>query len=177
MRLLFLFSVILIACTNDPKLVQEFVSDKEQAIEQIKGAELLHTENGKIKVRIIAGVIKRFQNMQPQLIFSENVEVYFYNDSSQLQSKLKADDASIDEEKKIMVAQNNVELISSDDKKLETEELVWDERNNKIYTDKKVKITTGKEIVYGEGFTSNPDFTEYSIIKIHGTFDFKSEIN
>jgi LPS export ABC transporter protein LptC len=157
--------------------VQEFVSDKEQAIEQIKEAELLHTENGKIKVRIIAGKIERFQNMQPQLIFSENLEVYFYNDSSQLQSTLKADDGSIDEEKKIMLAQNNVELVSSDDKRLETEELVWDEKNNKIYTDKKVKITTGKEVIYGEGFTSNPDFTEYSITKIHGTFDFKSETN
>ena len=177
MRFLFFFSVVLIACTNDPNLVQEFVSDKEQAIEQIKEAELLHTENGKIKVRIIAGKIERFQNMQPQLIFSENLEVYFYNDSSQLQSTLKADDGSIDEEKKIMLAQNNVELVSSDDKRLETEELFWDEKNNKIYTDKKVKITTGKEVIYGEGFTSNPDFTEYSITKIHGTFDFKSETN
>ena len=51
------------------------------------------------------------------------------------------------------------------------------EKNNKIYTDKKVKITTGKEVIYGEGFTSNPNFTEYSITKIHGTFDFKSETN
>ena len=48
--LLLLLSVVFVACTNDPKLVQNFVSDKEQAIEQIKGAELLHTENGKIKV-------------------------------------------------------------------------------------------------------------------------------
>ena len=177
MRLFFFFSVVLIACTNDPKLVQEFVSDKEQAIEQIKGAELLHTENGKIKVRIVAGKIERFQNKQPQLVFTEYLEVYFYNDSSQLQSTLKADDASIDEETKIMLAQNNVELISSDDKKLETEELIWDEKQNKIYTDKKVKITTGKEVIYGEGFTSNPDFTAYSITKIHGTFDFEAETN
>ena len=177
MRLFFFFSVVLIACTNDPKLVQEFVSDKEQAIEQIKGAELLHTENGKIKVRIVAGKIERFQNKQPQLVFTESLEVYFYNDSSQLQSTLKADGASIDEETKIMLAQNNVELISSDNKKLETEELIWDEQQNKIYTDKKVKITTGKEVIYGEGFTSNPDFTAYSITKIHGTFDFEDETN
>tara|TARA_B110000908_G_scaffold172526_1_gene240524 strand:- start:3362 stop:3895 length:534 start_codon:yes stop_codon:yes gene_type:complete len=177
MRLFFFFSVVLIACTNDPKLVQEFVSDKEQAIEQIKGAELLHTENGKIKVRIVAGKIERFQNKQPQLVFTESLEVYFYNDSSKLQSTLKADGASIDEETKIMLAQNNVELISSDNKKLETEELIWDEQQNKIYTDKKVKITTGKEVIYGEGFTSNPDFTAYSITKIHGTFDFEAETN
>jgi LPS export ABC transporter protein LptC len=177
MRLLFFFSVFIISCTNDPKLVQDFVSDKLQAIEQIKGAELLHTEKGKIKVKIVAGKIERFQNSQPQLIFSEHLEVYFYNDSSQLQSTLMADNASIDEENKIMLAKENVVLISSDAKKLETDELVWDEKQNTIYTDKKVKITTGKEIIYGEGFISNPDFTEYSITKIHGTFDFEAKTN
>jgi len=172
MRLFLFFLVVLISCTNDPKLVQEFVSDKQQPIEQIKGAELLHTENGRVKVRIVAISIERFQDIQPALIFSDHLEVYFYNDSSQLQSTLMADYASIDEEKKIMLAQNNVILISNDDKKLETNELVWDENKNKIYTDKKVKITTGKEVIYGEGFTSTPDFKQYSITKIHGTFDF-----
>ena len=172
MRSFFFFLVVLFSCTNDPKLVQEFVSDKQQPIEQIKGAELLHTENGKVKVRVVAISIERFKDIQPALIFSDRLEVYFYNDSSQLQSTLMADYASIDEEKKIMLAQNNVILISSDDKKLETDELTWDENKNKIYTDKKVKITTGKEVIYGEGFTSTPDFKQYSITKINGTFDF-----
>ena len=172
MRLFLFFLVVLFSCTNDPKLVQEFVSDKQQPIEQIKGAELLHTENGKVKVRLVASSIERFQDIQPALIFPAHLEVYFYNDSSQLQSTLMADYASVDEEKKIMLAQNNVILISSDDKKLETDKLIWDEKKNKIYTDKKVKITTGKEVIYGEGFTSTPDFKQYSITKIHGTFDF-----
>jgi len=172
MRLFLFFLVVLISCTNDPKLVQEFVRDKQQPIEQIKGAELLHTENGKVKVKLLASRIERFQDIQPALIFSDHLEVYFYNDSSQLKSTLIADYASIDEEKKIMLAQNNVILISIDGKKLETDELVWDENNDKIYTDKKVKITTGKEVVYGEGFTSTPDFKQYSITKINGTFDF-----
>jgi len=175
MRLFLFFLVVLISCTNDPKLVQEFVRDKQQPIEQIKGAELLHTENGKVKVKLLASRIERFQDIQPALIFSDHLEVYFYNDSSQLKSTLIADYASIDEEKKIMLAQNNVILISSDGKKLETDELVWDENNDKIYTDKKVKITTGKEVVYGEGFTSTPDFKQYSITKINGTFDFATQ--
>ena len=163
------------SCANDPKLVQEFVSDKQQPIEKIKGAELLHTENGRLKVRLIASRIERFQDIQPALIFSDHLDVYFYNDSSELQSTLMADYASIDEENKIMMAQNNVVLISSDNKQLETDELLWDEKKNKIYTDKRVKITTGKEVIFGEGFTSTPDFKEYSITKIHGTFDFSTQ--
>ena len=175
MRLFLFFLIVLMSCANDPKLVQEFVSDKQQPIEKIKGAELLHTENGRLKVRLIASRIERFQDIQPALIFSDHLDVYFYNDSSELQSTLMADYASIDEENKIMMAQNNVVLISSDNKQLETDELLWDEKKNKIYTDKRVKITTGKEVIFGEGFTSTPDFKEYSITKIHGTFDFATQ--
>ena len=175
MRLFFFFLVVLSSCTNDPKLVQDFVRDKKQPVEQIKGALLLHTEKGKVKVKVVANNIERFQDIQPSLIFSNHLEVHFYNDSSQLQSTLKADDASIDEETKIMLAKNNVILISVNDKKLETDELLWDENRNKIYTNKKVKITTGKEVIFGEGFTSTPDFKKYSITKIHGTFDFATQ--
>tara|TARA_B110000444_G_C18554121_1_gene461657 strand:+ start:168 stop:701 length:534 start_codon:yes stop_codon:yes gene_type:complete len=175
MRLFLFFLGVLTSCTNDPKLVQDFIIDKQLPIEQIKEAELLHTENGKLKVKLVAVSIERFQDIQPALIFSNHLEVFFYNDSAQLQSRLMAGYASIDEDKNIMLAQNNVILIGSDDKKLETDELVWDENKNKIYTDKKVKITTGKEVVYGEGFTSTPDFKQYSIAKIYGTFDFSNQ--
>jgi LPS export ABC transporter protein LptC len=164
----------LLSCSNNPELVKEFIIEKDLPLEVIKQANMIHTENGKIKVRVLATCIVRFQNIQPALIFSDHLEVYFYNDSSQLQSTLMANYASVDEEKKIMLAKNNVVLISSDDKKLETDELVWDAKQDKIYTDKKVKITTGKEVIYGEGFTSTPDFMEYSITKIHGTFDFEN---
>ena len=173
MRIL-LFFLVFLSCTNDPKVVQEFVSGKELPIEQIKEAELIQTENGNIKVKIVANTINRFQNSQPELMFSNNLVVTFYTDASKVQSILKAEKASIDEQKKIMIASNNV-ILEGDDKKLETEELVWDEMSNKLYTEKKVKITTGDEIIFGEGFTSNPDFTEYSIVKIHGSLNFDSD--
>lgn len=135
---------------------------------------MLHTENGKLKVKIVATTIERFNNQQPQLVFSNHLVVYFYNDSALVQSTLKAEYAEINDEKKLMTAKENVILTNIAGKKLESEELIWDEKNNKIYTDKKVKITTGKEVIVGEGFVSNPDFTEYSISKIHGTFNFET---
>ncbi len=174
MRFLFFLVLIFVSCSNDPKLVQEFVSSEVLPIEKIEGAEMLHTENGKLKVKIVATTIERFNNQQPQLVFSNHLVVYFYNDSAMVQSTLKAEYAEINDEKKLMTAKENVILINIAGKKLESEELIWDEKNNKIYTDKKVKITTGKEVIEGEGFVSNPDFTEYSISKIHGTFNFET---
>jgi len=174
MRFLFFLVLIFVSCSNDPKLVQEFVSSEVLPIEKIEGAEMLHTENGKLKVKIVATTIERFNNQQPQLVFSNHLVVYFYNDSALVQSTLKAEYAEINDGKKLMTAKENVILTNITGKKLESEELIWDEKNNKIYTDKKVKITTGKEVIEGEGFVSNPDFTEYSISKIHGTFNFET---
>lgn len=176
MRFCFLISIVLFSCSNDPEVVKEFISSDGLPVEKIKSAEIIHTESGVLKVKIIATTIERYQNKHPQLIFSNGIEVIFYNDTASVQSILKAENAEIDEHKKIMTAFNNVILTSSDGKKLETEELIWDEKENKIYTEKKVVITTGKEVIEGKGFVSNPDFTEYSISKIHGTFDFETSI-
>ena len=174
MHFLFFLVLIFVSCSNDPKLVQEFVFSEVLPIEKIEGAEMLHTENGKLKVKIVATTIERFNNQEPQLVFSNHLVVYFYNDSALVQSTLQAEYAEINDEKKLMIAKENVILTDIAGKKLESEELIWDEKNNKIYTDKKVKITTLKEVIEGEGFVSNPDFSEYSISKIHGTFNFET---
>ena len=174
MRLFFLLSIIFYSCTNDADLVKEFITTKTLPIEKIEGAEMLHTENGVLKVKIIATTIKKFKVPQPQLVFSKGLEVIFYNDSGAVKSVLKAENAEVDEINNIMTASNNVILTSSEERKMETEELIWDEKKNKIYTAKKVIITTGKEVIEGEGFESNPDFSEYSILKIHGTFNFEA---
>ena len=79
---------ILFSCTNDPNLVKEFVSENHLPIEQIVDAELLHTENGKIKVKIIAGNIERFIDKQPEVLFSKDIEIRFYNEFEEIQSKL-----------------------------------------------------------------------------------------
>jgi len=174
MHFLFFLVLIFVSCSNDPKLVQEFVFSEVLPIEKIEGAEMLHTENGKLKVKIVATTIERFNNQEPQLVFSNHLVVYFYNDSALVQSTLQAEYAEINDEKKLMIAKENVILTNIAGKKLESEELIWDEKNNKIYTDKKVKITTLKEVIEGEGFVSNPDFSEFSISKIHGTFNFET---
>ena len=169
-----LFILFIIGCTNNPNIVRDFVVDQEFPIEEIKEVELLHTENGQIKAKIIANTIKRFTDKQPQLIFSDNLVVTFYTDSSVIQSILKAENAFVYEQKKIMIASDSV-VLEGNNNRLETEELIWDEKSNMIYTNKEIRITTDKEVVFGKGFKSNTDFSEYTISKIHGTFNFDSE--
>ena len=177
MRLIFFLIILLYSCSNDPEEVKGFIKTENLPIEKIEGAEMLQTENGIEKVQLIAETRKRFQDVQPQLVFSNGLEVVFYNDSGLVRSILKAENAEIDKTNNIMTASESVFLTSSDGKRLETEKLIWDENKNKIYTDNKVIIRTSKELIEGEGFESNPDFSEYSISKIQGTFNFEAPPN
>jgi hypothetical protein len=55
------------------------------------------------------------------------------------------------------------------------EHLIWDRAENKIYSNEFVKITTDDEIIMGEGFESNEQFTKYRILKPKGTITKEDE--
>ena len=140
MRIVFLF-FLFISCVNDPNVIQDFALTEELPLESIKDAELIQTQNGVIKLRILAGSMNRYRNVTYPLHLSDII-VTFYN-NKQKSSVLVARNASIDERKKIMTASGNV-VLENKKNKLETEELIWDEGSQKIYTEKQVKITRCK---------------------------------
>ena len=126
----FVLLCLLSSCSNDPKEVETFVSSEDMPIEVMKEVELIYTEQGKIKVKIMAEKIERYLNQNPSVYFSNGVLVHFYNDSANITSTLTAEEASIDDKNQQMMAKTNVELISQKSEKLNTEQLVWDEKKD-----------------------------------------------
>ena len=57
--ILFCFCILLFSCSNDPKIVETFVSSENLPSETIKEAELTYTEKGKVKVKIIRIEVER----------------------------------------------------------------------------------------------------------------------
>ena len=45
---------------------------------------------------------------------------------------------------------------------------MWDEGKELLSSDEFVKISTKDEIIYGEGFEANQDFSKYKIFKVKG---------
>jgi len=76
---------------------------------------------------------------------------------------------------KRMEAKYAVEVVNKTGEKLETERLIWDEQNKRIYTDAFVKITTATEVIRGKGMESNQDFTKYQIKQVTGTIQLKND--
>ena len=159
--------VFCFSCKNDPLLVNEFFSEDEIPVEIIEKSKLIHTENGYVELEINANKIQRFIGDNSRLIFSDGFEVVFYNDSAKVISNLSARNAIVDEINNLMSATNSVVLKNSN-RKLETEHLIWDQEKKLIYTDNDVIITTDKEVIYAEGFSSDPNFKDYTLKKISG---------
>ena len=76
-----------------------------------------------------------------------------------------------------MKAEINVELTNQKEEKLNTEQLIWDEKTNLIYTEKLVKITSKNEVIFGEGFESTPNFSTYKITNVRGSININDTIN
>ena len=175
MRLIIFFiSLIFFSCQNNPNLVNDLFQIKAFPVEVISKSKMIHTEEGEIKLEIIANKIERFVGDSARLSFSNGFNVTFYNRSGSVTSNLFAKKAIVDEKNNLMTARDSV-VLKSKKKKLETELLIWDEKKEKIYTNNDVIITTDNEVIYAKGFESDPNFSDYTLKKISGKMYINSK--
>ncbi|HAW51156.1 MAG TPA: LPS export ABC transporter periplasmic protein LptC [Flavobacteriales bacterium] len=105
----------------------------------------------------------------------DGINIVFYDSASIESSRLTANYAIDHLTTNIMEAKNDVVILNSEGEQINTEHLIWDRNKQKIYSEVFVKITTADEIIMGEGFESNEDFTKYKILKPKGTITKEDE--
>ncbi len=157
------------SCENDMKEVNQLTSPYEASSESGKDIEVLYSNLGHIKAKLTAPTMLRFRVKEPYTELPDGLKVLFYNEEAKVESQLTAGYGISYEKSDEMKVRNNVEAISVKGDKLNTEELIWNQKSQRISSDKFVKITTRDEIIFGDGFESNQDLSNYKIRKIRGT--------
>ncbi|MEM6965254.1 MAG: LPS export ABC transporter periplasmic protein LptC [Bacteroidota bacterium] len=161
--LLFL-SPFLISCENDLAEVNRIVSQEELRYETMTDVELLYSDSAILRVRVRGDkMLRHLQANEAKQEFTEGIEVDFFGPTGRTQSELTAKYAIRYESKNEITVRDSVVWQSKRQERLETEELIWDEKQNKVYTKKFVKITKPEEILYGYGFEADQDFTRWEI--------------
>lgn len=163
--------VILIFASAKPDIEKvNIIAEEEEVLPEIgREVDILYTAEGALKAKIIAPELKRYEAKTPYTEFEKGLRLYFYNDLQELDSKLSARYGIIWEHKDEMLVRDSVVILNTEGEKLSTEELVWKRKEQKIFSDKFVTITTPTEIIYGNGFEANEDFSDYMIKDITGT--------
>ncbi len=171
-----LVPLIFFSCENDMSTVRKIASKKAAEVEVGKDIDAFYSDFGKMKARLIAPVMNHV--VDPKNPYSEmpaGLHLIFFSDSLKGQTDLTSGYGISYDKSDQMIARNNVVVINIAGEKLETEELIWNQKTEKISSEKFVKITTRDEIIFGDGFESNEDLSNYKIKKIRGTLKVTDE--
>lgn len=175
--LFFIISTIFICCKNDIETINKITQANTLPSFVVTGLETSYSDSGAIKIKIYAPELVRYDKAEIQYDeYPKGVHVEFYNSSMEVTGTLKCNYAKYLITDEIWEAKSDVEVNNSAaEEKINTEQLYWDMKKESIYSDKFVRITTADEILYGDGFESNQDFTKWKITYPKGTINIKDE--
>lgn len=166
-------SCVLYSCENDQSEIKRITEKTNEPVEHIKGLETLYSDSGMVKVRVISPELKKILTPVSITEMPAGVHIEFFNSEMKVESELKANYAVHYENEKVWEARKDVVVINKKGDMLNTELLVWNERTEKLTSDQHVKITTADEIIYGNGFEANQDFSVYKIYNVRGRITVK----
>jgi LPS export ABC transporter protein LptC len=136
---------------------------------------ITYTDSGYAKAKVFAPIMERYTgDERNETVMRKGITAYFFNKDRKVDSFLKSKYAIRSDRDKKMTARNDVVLVNNKGDSLFTEELIWDETKQLIHSDKFVRIATPDEIILGDGFESNTEFTKYRIFSIRGTISLKN---
>lgn len=161
--------LVLTACENDLKEIDRLFSEEEVKVETAFDVQLLYSDSANVQVRVSGPrMLRHFKSAIPYEEFPDGILVEFLNNSSKPRNNLTAKYALRYESKNEVIVRDSVVWQSGKGEKLETEELIWDDRKKKVYTKRFVKITNAEEVLYGYGFVADQDFNHWEITQLIG---------
>jgi len=154
---------------NDQDDIQKLNVVPDHTTQTIEDVEIIRSDSAIVNIRITGPIYKIVQDeKEPYIEFPEGVHVEFFDKNQNVYSDLQADYAIKYEKKEETVFKNNVVFKNADNETLMTDELIWDQKNQRIFSNDFVEIETLDNSLSGEGFEADEDFRNYRIKKLIG---------
>lgn len=164
----------LFSCENSIVKIKSLPENIEMPDVVAKNIEILQSDSGLVKINIFAKEINVYNESktraESKIIFPKGIDVKIYNKSKEITSTIKADYAIYYESKKLWEATYNVIAENKIEKRtVNTEQLFWDESEEKIYSDKFVRVIYENGEMCGTEFHANQDFSNWKINNIENS--------
>ena len=163
------FSILFLVSCSKNDVTDEVSQDVHNQLST--NVEITLTKKGNITATINSEILKK-NNQSLQLELYNNVNVNLFDENFDHKSLIKSQSAIVNEKENRMKAYGNVIVTSNDGKMLMTDSLSWDNNSDKIYTNSNLEfITSDSDTLYGTGFESNIDLTDWNILKPRGSIN------
>ena len=151
------------ACENDQKEVDDLFR-KQIAIEEGKNIESYMSQGGKVKAKLTAPYMLRYQADSPYIEFPRTVHVDFYDDSTTIESVLDARYSKyVEYDHKVLLRDSVIVKNIRTGDTLRTQELWWDQDKQEFYTNKPAHIYQRDKIIFANmGLRAAQDLKSYT---------------
>jgi LPS export ABC transporter protein LptC len=167
----FILAVMVVSCKNDMSTISSFSMNENQPKETAKNVEVFYSDSGKIVIQLLTDVLYRYADDEPYLEFPDGLQLNFFDSLMNIKTTLTANYGISWEKTKIMEVKYDV-VVNDFEKNeiLNTEHLIWDQRQQKIYSDVFVKRTSPDGTLYGDGFDADENLNSYILRNPRGVF-------
>lgn len=171
-------AILLYGCENDIEKIKAFSSPENLPLQEAKNFETLFTDSGEVRFFLKAPRLLRYEtDGKPYIEFPEGIELIKYDSDQNIISSITSDYAKQYVNEDRWEAKNNVVATNLSGDTLKTEHLIWEEKNEKIYTEEFVKIIRPDQIITGIGFQSDQTLENWRIKNPKGTIYIDLEEN
>lgn len=164
------------SCKNDPAKIQEVIDRKQAQLDKAEDVVIIYSEEDKTVARLYVKEFIRNEKARPPYLDMKNgLKVEFFDDSLNVSSTLTALYARYYEEEGNILLRDSIVVVNKKGEELRTEELIWNQKIKKFYTEKFVRINTPTQVMYGNGLEANEDFSWYRIKQPQGVVQVDKE--
>ncbi len=110
------------------------------------------------------------QASEPRWTFPKGMHLEKYDNFSRIDATVDCDSATYFKAKQLWRLDGYVDITNMANEKFLTQQLFWDQRNQKIYSDSFIHIERADRIIEGYGFVSNDKMTKYHVVNVSGIF-------
>jgi LPS export ABC transporter protein LptC len=158
------------SCLNDPADVarlEELLLDDQ--VEVAHGVQIIYSDSARVRLILEAPKMLNYvSTADPRQEFPDGLTAYFLDEAQDTSSVLEARHGAYRRRNNLITVRDSVVWTSSDQQRLETEELNWDEQRELIYTNKFVVLTQPDYIITGYGLESDPGFSNARVLQVDG---------
>ena len=174
---LVLLAIILFACSPAEQVKNEHVTPRD-SLPVLEGDTVttLISDSGITRYRIETAQWLVFDKMDPSYQeFPKGIYLEQFDEALTVQASLKADYAIYNEPDQHWTLRGNVHAMNRKGEHFDTQELRWDQKTHRVYSDSAIHITREKSVIEGVGFESNEEMSKYTIMHPTGVFPIDDE--
>lgn len=175
--LLLLIAIALVSCDRGKKVdVAAGINPSKMATMTTKNVATFISDSGIIQYKIVAPLWLVYdQRDTPYWSFPKGVYLQKFDRNYKQIASIAADSARYFSQQKLWRLDGNVEIRQQPRDLFLTQQLFWDERGRRLYSDSFMHIETATQMLEGYGFTADDRLRSYRVLKPSGIFPFNSE--